>query len=581
MKRGSPYPVVSLHPRAAAAAFALCLAWSVPAGANSVSGAYLAGRQAAFDSNFDAAARYFGRALAVDSDNPELMENVALSQLALGRIDRALPAARQMEELGLRNQIAHMVVVADLIERGEYDALLARESESQGIGPLVDGLLKGWALLGSGSLERALAQFDAVADEKGLRGFALYHKAMALASVGDYAGAEAVFSGKDGVQAMISRRAALARAEVLSQLDRNADALEMIAEAFGAAFDPGVTSLADRLAAGEKLPFSQVRSARDGAAEVFYTVGAALSGETADDYTLLYARLAGFLNPDHIDALILSANLLERMGQFDLSVATYKQVPQDDPDRYAAELGRSEALRRAAKPNAAIEVLERLAQDYPTLPQVHTSLGDLLRQEERYDEAVAAYDKALQFSEEGAPNRWFVLYARGISHERMKHWDKAEADFGAALAHNPDQPQVLNYLGYSLVERRTDLDEALGMIERAVAARPDSGYIVDSLGWVLFRLGRYGEAVEPMEKAVELMPVDPVVNDHLGDVYWAVGREREAEFQWRRALSFVAADDPDGEADPARIRRKLELGLDRVLAEEGAEPLVKMANGGH
>jgi len=124
-----------------------------------------------------------------------------------------------------------------------------------------------------------------------------------------------------------------------------------------------------------------------------------------------------------------------------------------------------------------------------------------------------------------------------------------------------------------LVEKQVKLDEALGMIERAVAARPDSGYIVDSLGWVLFRLGRYDEAVAPMERATELMAIDPIVNDHLGDVYWSVGRFLEAEFQWKRALSFVAFGDASQEADPDRIRRKLEVGLDQVLEEEGVEPL--------
>ena len=124
-----------------------------------------------------------------------------------------------------------------------------------------------------------------------------------------------------------------------------------------------------------------------------------------------------------------------------------------------------------------------------------------------------------------------------------------------------------------MVEKRINLDEALGMIEQAVAASPDSGYIVDSLGWVLYRLGRYEEAVGHMEKAVALMPIDPVVNDHLGDVYWAVGRAREARFQWMRALSFVDPDEVDGEADPERMRRKLEVGLDQVLEDEGADPL--------
>ena len=148
-----------------------------------------------------------------------------------------------------------------------------------------------------------------------------------------------------------------------------------------------------------------------------------------------------------------------------------------------------------------------------------------------------------------------------------------------ALRLSPDQPSVLNYLGYTMVERQENLDEALDMIETAAAAQPDSGHIIDSLGWVLYRLGRYDEAVEPMERASQLMAVDPVVNDHLGDVYWAVGRKLEAEFQWKRALSFVDPEDADSEADPDRIRRKLEVGLDAVLAEEGAEPLAVADDG--
>jgi len=358
-----------------------------------------------------------------------------------------------------------------------------------------------------------------------------------------------------------------------SQLGRNEDALEMLAETFTGVFDPSLTAIADKLASGETLAFDHITSVRDGMAEVFFIIGAALNGEASGDYALIYVRLAEYLRPDHNDALLLSAGILDDLGQYELAVETYKQIPQDSPDHHAAELGRAEALRRAAKPDAAIEVLEQLAGDFPTLPRVHSALGDLQRQEENYSAAVTAYDRALEFSEADSQGRWFLLYARGISHERLDQWDRAEADFRAALELSPQQPQVLNYLGYSLVEKQTNLDEALNMIERAVAARPDSGYIVDSLGWVLYRLGRYEEAVGHMETAVELMAVDPVVNDHLGDVYWAVGRVREAEFQWKRALSFVNPDDLNAEADPDRIRRKLDIGLDEVLAEEGADPL--------
>ncbi|GGH35241.1 Flp pilus assembly protein TadD, contains TPR repeats [Cribrihabitans marinus] len=558
---------------------ALVLTVPAPARADGGAGAYLAGRQAVHKSDYDAAARYYSRALSVDPGNPALMENLVTSQLALGQIDRAFAVAQKMEAEGLRSQVAHVVVAANLIASGEFEALLARDPARQGIGPLVDGLLTAWAHLGTGAVSKALEQFDAVAKENGLRVFALYHKAMALASVGDFEGAEAIFAANDPQLTTLSRRAAIARAEILSQLDRNDRALEIMADTFGTRSDPALAEVAGRLRDGERLPFSQVRDVRDGMADVFFTIGAALNGETSEDYALIYIRTAGFLRPDHIDALLLTAELLDNMGQYDLAVATYKKVPQDSPDHYAAELGRAEALRRAAKPDAAIEVLEQLAQDFPDLAIVHSSLGDLLRQEERYAEAVEAYNRALDLSDDGVRSRWFVLYARGICYERLDNWTEAEADFRAALELNPDQPQVLNYLGYSLVEKQTDLDEALEMIERAVAARPDSGYIVDSLGWVLFRLGRYDEAVAHMERAVELMPVDPVVNDHLGDVYWAVGRYREAEFQWSRALSFIDPEDSDGEADPDRIRRKLDAGLDAVLAEEGSPPL-RVANDG-
>jgi tetratricopeptide (TPR) repeat protein len=285
------------------------------------------------------------------------------------------------------------------------------------------------------------------------------------------------------------------------------------------------------------------------------------------------------LRGDHVDAILLAAGLLEQMERFELATETYNLVGREDPAFYAAELGRSDALRRSGKPDAAIEVLQSLAETHSDLPVVHSSLGDALRQLERFEEAAAAYDIALSKYDEENSGQWFIYYARGITHERLGIWEKSEADFRKALELNPDQPQVLNYLGYSLVEKQIKLDEALDMIERAVAARPDSGYIVDSLGWVLYRLGRYDEAVGHMERATELMPIDPIVNDHLGDVYWSVGRFLEAEFQWKRALSFVDHGDAAQEADPDRIRRKLEVGLDQVLDEEGAPPLRKADEG--
>ena len=545
--------------------------------AETSAGAYLAARVALFNSDFAQAASYYTQALARDPGNATLMERVVTAQLAMGHVAEALPVARRMEELGLVSQMANMVIIADKIGQGDYEALLTRATEDQGVSPLVDGLMLGWAYMGTGSVAKALEQFDKLAQDDGLRGFAMYHKALALASVGDFEGAEAIFSDTSGGTAILSRRAALAYAEVLSQLERDGDAADMLRDAFGPGAEPAVTALIQRLDAGETLPFTHVRSARDGMAEIFFSIAVVLNGETASEYALIYARMASYLRPDHIDAMLLGAELLDEAGQNDLAVAAYKQVPKDSPDFHAAELGRAEALRRAGKPDAAIEVLEQLALAYPDQASVQSALGGLFREQEDYASAAKAYDRAIDLTPETGRNLWFLLYARGISHERLGNWPEAEADFRTALDLNPEQPQVLNYLGYSMVEKQENLDEALDMIRRAVAARPDSGYIVDSLGWVLYRLGRYKEAVGNMETAVELMPVDAVVNDHLGDVYWAVGRKLEAEFQWRRALSFIDPSDPDSEADPDRIRRKLDVGLDQVLSEEGAPP-IKFAN---
>ncbi|UWR07480.1 tetratricopeptide repeat protein [Ruegeria sp. B32] len=569
--------MVSLVRRTALAVF-LATAAVVPVHADSGAGSYLAGRQAIYESDYKAAEEYYSKALIFDPGNTKLKESVLLARVALGDVERALPIAEDMEANGQPNQAARMVVSAKLVSDGKFDELLARDPENQGVGPLVDGLMTAWAHLGKGEMTKAMAQFDEVAQQDGLREFALYHKALALASVGDFEGAEAIFAADDSIVARFSRRAALARVEVLSQLNRNDEALQFLENVFAAGSDPSIESYVDTLSAGGTLPFTHVGSATDGVAEVFFSVGAALNTEAAHDYVLLYARIATYLRPDHIDAILLSAELLEQLSQYDLAAEAYRKVPTDSSDFHAAELGRAEILAQSGKPDAAIEVLENLAARQPNLPSIHVALADLQRRQENYAAAVTSYDRAIELTETGSGGNWFLHYARGICHERLKAWDKAEADFRRALELNPDQPQVLNYLGYSLVERQEKLEEALDMIERAVAIQPDSGYIVDSLGWVLFRLGRYDEAVEHMERAVELMAVDPVVNDHLGDVYWAVGRTREADFQWRRALSFIDPEDTDGEADPDRIRRKLEVGLDAVLAEEGAAPL-KVANG--
>ncbi|MBT8411874.1 MAG: tetratricopeptide repeat protein, partial [Octadecabacter sp.] len=254
-------------------------------------------------------------------------------------------------------------------------------------------------------------------------------------------------------------------------------------------------------------------------------------------------------------------------GQYDAAAETFARVATTDPRFPDAEMGRADALRAAGRFDAAAEVLTQLTRSYPDQPLAYASLGDVYRQQEKFEAAGRAYSDAITIYPEGSSILWWLHYSRGITFERLDQWPEAEADFRRALALNPDHPSVLNYLGYSLVDRGMNFDEALGMIETAVAARPDNGAIVDSLAWVYYKLGRYQDAVTPMERAAELEPNDPILSDHLGDVYWMVGRTVEARFQWRRALSF----GPEPE-EAERIRRKLAVGLDAVYAEEGVTP---------
>jgi tetratricopeptide (TPR) repeat protein len=553
---------------------------ALPVLASENPGAYLAARQARYNHDYAAAAQYFTQALTKDPSNPAMLESAVVAFMALGDIDRAIPVARKIESEDLLSQVAHMALIANDVQTDAYGAALDRIGADRGIGDLADGLIMAWVNLGKGDMRTALTEFDAVAEQRGLRSFANYHKALALAAVGDFEAAEEIFSGGEDAPLQRTRRGTIAWAETLSQLERNDEAIALIDDAFGSVLDPEIAELRAQLETGLPVPFSLVTGAKDGVAEVFYSIGQALLSDTGEDYTLLYARVAEYLNPGHVDAIIMSAELLEALGRYELATATYKKVPRDHPSFTAAEMGRAESLRRADKTDAAIEVLEQLRETHPELPLVHVSTGDLYRQQERFDDAAKAYDTALALYEERDAEQWFVYYARAISHERLGVWDKAEADFRKALELNPDHPQVLNYLGYSMVEKQINLEEALDMIERAVERQPNSGYIVDSLGWVLYRLGRYEEAVVHMERAAELMPVDPVVNDHLGDVLWAVGRTTEARFQWKRALSFVDEDKPSPDIDPDRIRRKLEVGLDMVLKEEGAPPLEVADDGG-
>lgn len=544
-----------------------------PVFAEAAAGAYLAARQADKNHDYKAAAEFFTQGLIADPDNPYLLENVLVAFVGLGDFEKAETAANAMVDFGYRSQLAHLVRNVQDAKRGAWDRILADLEAGREVGPLIDALSQAWAQVGNGQMTNALDAFDTVMAEAGLTAYGQLHKAYALGSVGDFEGANALFADGPAGGLRYNARSAIAHAQILSQLGETDSAIAVIDGVFGQAQDQQVIDLRAALATGDPVPFTFAATAQAGMAEAYLAVAQAVQGEASDELAMIYARSAAILDGTNTDAILSAATLLERLGQFDLANASFRSVPDDSPAYQMAEMGRANALNKAGKVDAAIEVFEALLKQKPQFARGHASMGDTLRAAERYPEAIAAYTKALDIYPDSDPIKWLVYYTRGIAYHLSDDWDNAEIDMRASLALEPDNPNVLNYLGYSLVERGEHPDEALDMIERAVAAQPQNGAIVDSLGWVLYQRGRYQEAVGHLETAASLLAVDPIINDHLGDAYWAVGREIEAHFQWNRALSF----DPT-EADATRIRRKLEIGLDAVLAEEGAAPL-KAANG--
>ena len=531
-------------------------------------GGYLAGRHALSTKDFDAASTYLSRAIEDDLENPELLNGLISVQVSLGDIGAAKISSDNLDLLGVQTQLSNMVKIATQLRNRDFDNAKQQIENEQGINPLLDKIVTGWAFADQGNFEDAETIFDEIGKGSSLAQFSQMQKASMLAAYGRYESALNTIENLEKNSNRISIDARALKVQLLLKLDNKEEATEYFSKIFGDGVNSDAANLRMQV---EDHPnaysIEESLSLEAGIAYAFYAIADILKDDADPNTALLYVRLAQYLNENSQKAILLAADLLEQMGQYDLAVKEYAKISPSSSYFLSSELGRVGALRDGGKTEAALEVLYYLSREFSDIGIVHNSLGDFLRREERYSEAKIAYDRAVDIYRENNNVSWVVLYARGITHERLQEWDKAESDFRNALTINPDQANVLNYLGYSLIDRGEKLDEAMTMIEKAVSLQPESGYIVDSLAWGLFKLGQYETAIPHMEKAAELMPVDPIVTDHLGDLYWAVGRQLEAKFQWRRALSF----DPELK-DATRIREKLRIGLDRVLVNEGLKP---------
>ncbi|MEM9715004.1 MAG: tetratricopeptide repeat protein [Pseudomonadota bacterium] len=539
--------------------------FTAPVTADTLSGSYLSARHADNMNDYAAATQFFNKVLTYDSDSASLHNDAVMAFIMRGDFEAALDWIDAPDNRNEMSRMSRLITLTQAIRAGYWDdAANFLKQDAPLMSPLTVDLLGGWIAAGQGDQAQAQSLFDELGRE-GLGLVGQYHKALAYALDGDLTSALDIMDGDAAGPLHLDRVSIAAHAKMAAAAGDSARAIEIIQNADPNGTDLTLAGLLSDLQTGGSVGFDTVISAQEGTAEVYRMLANLLSTEDNSDASLIYARLSQFLNPDQADVNLVIGDILRQRENFVLASEELSKVDTKHPLFPVAEMTRADALADAGEVEASIEVLQGLSRQLPDRADVRVSIGDVLRMEKRFDEAEGHYTKALDLMDASSEDAWRVHYVRGITRERTDQWPLAEQDFRRSLELEPDQPFVLNYLGYSLVEQNRNLDEALQMIRTAVEQLPEDGYITDSLGWAYYRLGRYQEAVEPMERAASLVATDPIINDHLGDVYWMVDRKREARFQWRRALSFK----PDAEEVP-KIRRKLEIGLDAFLEEEEA-----------
>ena len=523
----------------------------------SASGSYLAARHAGGQKDAAAAATYYRAALRGDPRNNELLGRTFLAVLANGEVDEAVKLAERVLQVDKTDRIARLVLGVRALKQKQYP--VARRELAQSIrGPITDlaaTLLSAWTMASAGEAKSAVDTIDKLAGADWYAIFKDLHAALILDLAGQKKEAAKRFERAYKLDPT-ALRVVQSYGSFLSRQGNNAEALKVFAT-FEEALPrhPLIVEAVNELKAGKKLA-PMVDTPQAGAAEVLYGLGSALGRRGGEDLGLVYLQLALYLVPSHPLALLSLGDLYEAMKKPELANKTYERVPLNSPLQRNAQIQLALNLDTLEKTDEAKASLEKLIAANPGDLEAIMALGNVLRGRKQFAECADVYTKGIDTITKTEKSNWVIYYFRGICLERAKQWGKAEADLKKSLDLFPDQPHVLNYLGYSWIDQGLNLDDGMRMIKRAVEQRADDGYIVDSLGWAYYRLGNMDEAVKHLERAVELKPEDPTINDHLGDAYWRVGRTLEARFQWSHARDLKP--EPD---DLVKIEEKLKAGL--------------------
>jgi tetratricopeptide (TPR) repeat protein len=528
-------------------------------------GTYLSAHVAAGQHDLVEAAKLYQSTLADNPDDADVASRAFLYTAASGDVDKAIDLAGKVVNDSANDRAARLALAVGALKRGNYSR--ARDQLSQsGKGQFTTItllLVDGWAAQGAGDVDAALKDMDALSGAGGTPQLVAYNKALILDLAGRDAEAEANYKialqlANNGPRAneaygrFLERHGRLDEAKALYNRLRNEGSLQPLADA-------GLARIAD----GDK-PDRLVNSAQEGAAEGLFSIAVALNDATSADIAILYLRFALYLQPDFDLAKIVLADRFEALKKYDDAIAVYRSIDEKSPYQPAAIVQIAIDEGKLGRNEQAIADLKTIIEKRPSDPAAWTSLADAYRAASKDQEAVDAYTKAIALLNPPDKDDWQIFFARAVCEENLKQYAQAEADLQTALKMSPDQPQVMNYLGYTWVDQGRRLPEALALLEKARALSPYDGYIVDSVGWAYFRMAKYKEAAEALQAAVLLVPGDATINEHLGDAYWMSGRKLDARFQWNHALAFNT--DPKLKAE---IEKKLAGGLDAAQARAG------------
>lgn len=533
--------------------------------ANTLSGNYLAALVAGMSNDPTSASRYYSESIKFDPRSADLAERAFVTLLAEGKMTEALPLADTVAKRNSGSGIARLAQGVRAIKDKNFQTArnIFRRGDRNQSSDITADLLNAWSYQGSGNIKRAFEAVDRIGDEPGAKVFRLLHRGL-IAKVGGKAD-EARKALKAAYEAdpQTLRTADLYAQFLISQKETD-EALSVYRQLKRLyPRHPLVRAAIANLEQGKAVE-DEIRDESDGIAEVLYGLGSAVTRDGDELASLIYLRLAHYLSPNHNLAALAIADTYERLKQPQSAITAYALIEQTSPLRLTADVQRALNLEQLGEKDQAVAVLKSVSLDNKDEIEPLIALGNVYRARKAFKDAAETYSAAIAALGQPTPGHWSLFYSRGIAYERLKRWPEAEADFRKALELSPDQPLVLNYLGYSWVEQNTNLDEAFKMLRRAVEQQPTDGYIVDSLGWAYYRLGQYDKALQLMEKAVDLKAADPTINDHLGDVYWRLGREREARFQWNHARDL----NPEPE-DLPKILEKIEKGLPPLTSGSG------------